>query len=52
MKILNLRKRATHGSLHHHDDTVNAAVFYDAAHLVTAAEDGKIWSGVMLYLNW
>ncbi len=44
VRIVNLRKRTHHGDLRNlHQDTVTQIVFYDRAHLVTAADDGKIW---------
>ncbi len=45
VRLLNLRRRTHHGDLRAlHQDTVTQLVFYDRAHLVTAADDGKIWS--------
>merc|ERR1711860_36906 len=43
VKVFNLRNRSEHGDLHHHDGTVNAAVFFDnGKYLFTASEDRNI----------
>lgn len=43
VKVFNLRARAHHGDLVHHNDTINALAFFGRHHLFTAADDGSIW---------
>ncbi len=44
VRLLNLRRRTHHGDLRSlHQDTVTQLLFYDRSHLITAADDGKIW---------